>query len=165
LSNTSKWVKTRALFICAVKWGVTVQKQFTVSITVESFVFQIFLFFLWFEVDLGSISSTFYEQLLHTQITKAHKDSQVVSLYDNFLDLRVKKLEIKCWWNSHLEKFHFVRIDVRLLQSRRESMCEEGKLLNVWKRNITVFDVFLVPSTFLNMTSTLGWSWFWKTFL
>jgi len=32
----------------------------------------------------GSISSTFYEQLLQAQIPKEQKDSQVVSLYFSF---------------------------------------------------------------------------------
>jgi len=39
-----------------------------------------------------SISSTFYEQLLRTQIQKAQKDSQVVNLFLRFWGLRMQKL-------------------------------------------------------------------------
>jgi len=40
------------------------------------------------EAEKVSISSTFYAKLLHTQIPKAQKVSQVISLFWHFLDLR-----------------------------------------------------------------------------
>ncbi len=40
----------------------------------------------------GSISPTFYTQLLHAQIPKAQKDSQVISVFLQFWDLHTKKL-------------------------------------------------------------------------
>jgi len=43
--------------------------------------------------DLGSISSTFFEQLLCAQIPKVQKkDSQVISVYLHFWDLLTQKL-------------------------------------------------------------------------
>ncbi len=46
--------------------------------------------------DLGSISPTLYEQLLHAQIPKVQKDSQVVSLFLHFCDLHTKNLLVEC---------------------------------------------------------------------
>ncbi len=43
----------------------------------------------WLQV---SISSTFYAQLLHTEIPKAHKDTDSLTKFLRFYDLRVKKL-------------------------------------------------------------------------
>jgi len=55
-----------------------------------------------FEDDLGSISRTFYEQLLHTHIPKAQKTLMSWLYFLCFWDLRVYKLQVKCWWNWHL---------------------------------------------------------------
>jgi len=58
---------------------------------------------------LGSISSTFYEQLLHAQIPKTQKDSQVVSLLWTFGSAHVKahrttlmKVHNTCYYRSYI---------------------------------------------------------------
>jgi len=38
-----------------------------------------------------------YVQLLHVQIPKAQKDSQVISVFLHFWNLHAQKLLIKCW--------------------------------------------------------------------
>jgi len=48
---------------------------------------------------LGSISPTFYAQLLHAQIPKVQKDIEILTEFLCFLDLSTLKLRIKCWWN------------------------------------------------------------------
>jgi len=52
--------------------------------------------------DLGSISSTFYTQLLHVQIPKLKKDTDNLAEFLYFWDLHTEKLCVKCWWNRDL---------------------------------------------------------------
>jgi hypothetical protein len=48
---------------------------------------------------LGSISPTFYEQLLHTQINKAQKRQSSCQSFLCFQDLPAQKLFVEHWWN------------------------------------------------------------------
>jgi len=48
---------------------------------------------------LGSISPTFYKQLLGKKIPKVQKDSQVISVFLCIWNLQEKKLLVKRWWN------------------------------------------------------------------
>jgi len=50
----------------------------------------------------GQFHQHAYAQLLQMQISKAHKDNQVISVFLRFWDLHAKKLLIKHWWNQPL---------------------------------------------------------------
>ncbi len=53
-------------------------------------------------LTMGSISSTFYKQLLQAQIPKAQKTVKL-SVFLNFWDLCMQKLLVEYWWNWHLQ--------------------------------------------------------------
>jgi len=46
----------------------------------------------------GSISSTFFEQLLHPQMAKAQKRQSSFQSFFGFRDLSVQMLLVECWW-------------------------------------------------------------------
>jgi hypothetical protein len=50
-------------------------------------------------VDFSNI--TFYANLLWAQIPKAQKDSDDLTEFFCFWDLRTQKLIVKYWWNWH----------------------------------------------------------------
>jgi len=59
--------------------------------------------------DQRSISPTFYEQLLHTQIPKAQKRQS--SRQSFFAFMICERKSCSCWWNWHLVSAFFTILD------------------------------------------------------
>ncbi len=55
----------------------------------------------WWNWHQGSISSTFYEQLLCMQTPKVQKRQSSCQSFFHFCDLRTQKLLVEHWWNWH----------------------------------------------------------------
>jgi len=59
-----------------------------------------FLEIIWTQIwNKGSISQTFYKQILLVQISNGQKDRQVINVFFRFWALNVFKLLVKYWWN------------------------------------------------------------------
>jgi len=66
----------------------------------------------WWNWNLGSILSTFYEQLFSAQILKVKKRLTTWLSFLRFWNLHAQKLFIECRWNENLMIFNIVVIEV-----------------------------------------------------
>jgi len=84
---------------------------------------------LWSLSNMGSISSTFYEELVRVQITKAQKRQSSCQSLLCIWDLFVQKLLAECWWNWPLTSKGntIAKGDPQLLMTKKDKK-EQDKL-------------------------------------
>ena len=95
-------------------------------------------------LNLGSISSTFYEQLLRSQIPKAPKSCLTWLSFLRFWDLRVQKLPVERWWNWPLLTHYLLDI---LGHLNLESLyLDFGDVLQWRYFNIPLWQIYLITN-------------------